>query len=415
MVRLWILLLAVVVWVGVARAATIVLKDGFIVEGEIIAETSSTIRVKTRFDVRTIKRRYIDKIYDADPDSAAASGATAEFDALPENVRSLLNARADYTLGKYERVLERLERFADRPADAPNQSEILWLIIESHERLAQWDTAKEMIEAIKEDGSYQDQLRAKAHLSIFADNPQYDLRVVGPEPDMTSSRGGGGSSLLPNKVRARYFLSPELVNQAKEPNALADVTIMTKALEEYCDLLLRHEKTSVQAFERKLNLRATLDAVRELPKGADKAVVLQTMPYYEALLKTEKSIYKAQAVLPGYADAFALNLVRAEANHVINVLGVLFDEALQQSPYDLVLQTDPRTGRLTAEARRQWQQSCDEFLDRTATTVTLGRYLREKISVYPKELSVLREILADLFERLTQLRQSVARRRDRAD
>ncbi len=392
--RLCTLLLAAAMWVGTVQAATIVLKDGSIVEGDILNETSTTLRVKTLFDVRSIKRRDIDKIFDADADTALSPGATAEFDALPAHVRALLNARADYKLAKYERVLERLDGLVDRPADAGDQSAILWLIIESHERLAHWDTAEELLEKAKEEGSYWDQIRAKAHLAIFKDNPRHDLRVVG-------------------KVFARNFLPQTLVRRSREADSLADVRLTTEALSEYCDQMLRHEKTSIQAMEDRMNLRATLEAIRELPKGVNMSLLLQSMPYYDDLLKAEKSIYKAQAVLPGYADAFVLNLVRAEAQHLFDVLGALFTEAMEETPYDLNLTRNPRTGMLSPDARREWQDACDLFLERTAVLVTVGKYLKEKTSGYPKELSTLRKLLDDLFERLTQMRQSVARRRNR--
>ena len=398
MTRLYMLMLAVAIGVGLSQsdAATIILKDGSIIEGEILIETSSTIRIKTLFDVRSIKRRDIDKVFGADLDSGDSGGATAEFDALPEGVKALLNARADYKLGRYERVLERLDGLIDRPADAVNQSEILWLAIESYERLARWSEVDDLLKRAKEKGTYRDQLRAKAHLAIFKSNPKRDLRVVG-------------------KSFARNFLPKQLVPRSREADSLSDIGLMRWALSEYCDQMLRNEKTSIQAMEERMDERVTLKAVKELPKGARGSNLLQSMPYYDDLRKVEKSIYKAQAVLPGYADAFVLDMVRAEAQHLTDVLFALFDEALEDSPYTLDLQKDPRTGKLSADARRTWQEACDRFLERTATLVSLDKYLREKTSGYPKELSYLRKLLLDLSERLNQMRQSVARRRNRAN
>lgn len=378
-----------------AQASTIILKDGTVIEGRIVIETSTTMRVKTAFDERTIKKRDIDKVFELEP-SAGPGGSTAEFDALPDHVRSLFNARADYRLGRFQAVLDRLKPYLDRPPTAANQSDILWLVIESHERLAQWDQAKSIMEKLRKEGAYTDQVRADAHLAIFKANPRYDLRVVG-------------------EVFARNFLPEDLVDAAREPHALADERIMRAALAQYCDQMLRSEKTSIKAFEEKLDLRVTLEAIRELPRDIDTSIIVQSMPYYNDLLKVEKSIHKAQAVLPGYADAFVLDLVRAETNHLTNALWLLFGEGLSASPYELTLQRDPRTGRLAPDARRAWQEACDNFLAITAPPALVGEYIREKTDAYKKELSTLRELLDDLFERLTQMRQSVARRRDRID
>ncbi|MEK7757554.1 MAG: hypothetical protein AAB385_10130, partial [Planctomycetota bacterium] len=72
MVR-WIALIATLASVAPAAAETVILKNGAFVEGEVTLQTSTTVRVKTRFGERSFSKKEIDQIIEsvdhADPDA----------------------------------------------------------------------------------------------------------------------------------------------------------------------------------------------------------------------------------------------------------------------------------------------------------------------------------------------------------
>ncbi|MCG3129837.1 MAG: hypothetical protein FLDDKLPJ_00572 [Phycisphaerae bacterium] len=384
-------LAAVLAFSPALQGAIILLKDGSMIEGRIIKElsTATTIRVRTPFEERLINRRDIDRIFD---EEAIDQTGLAKFEELPEAVRAVFNARADYRLGNYARVIERIEPFLQKEQNPVLRSEMTWLIIESKERFAKWDEVKPMLEALEKDGTPQDKLRAKAHREILEDNAEWDysLRRV-------------------DKAWSRNFLPQDMRADAQDPNALADATMMRKALEEYCSQLVRNEKYGVETLRERMNPRKTMEAVRELPPAIRADDVLKRMPYLEELKLAETSVLKAQAVLPGYADAFQLDLIRAEAEHLLfYVLGGMLEEALISSP---LYQPLPQT--LDAATREQWRQACDEWLARTKPTEIVGEYLLNKLMGYPEQMRLEYHLLRDVYDRLQEMRESIMRQRNR--
>lgn len=390
--------MACLAWVGatsMASGATLLLKDGTIVEGEIVAETSTTIRVRTPFDTRLLNRKDVDKIFRED--SEAGSTPSSGFEELPEKIQALLNARADYKLSHYKQVIDRVDPFSQKETNPVLKSEYLWLLIESQERFAKWDDVKKMCEERLANGTPQDKIRAQAHLDILKANAdwEYSLRLV---------KAPGSEK----PEWARNFLPPPMRSAAQDPNALADVQMMRKALDEYCSQMVRNEKTGAATLRDRLDPRKTLEAIKKFPPGLRSADVLERLPYYEDLKKAETTIFKAQSVEPGYADAFVLDLVRAEGDHLLRVMEPLFNEAVSTSPYNLNL---PKT--LDAASRQQWRDACDRWLASTEPLETVGEYFLNKVSAYPKEQRMVYEIIKDLCERLKEMRESVRRQRNR--
>jgi hypothetical protein len=385
-----IALIAALTSVAPAVAETVILKNGAFVEGEVTLQTSTTVRVKTRFGERSFSKKEIDQIIEsvdhADPD------AVNKFAVLPPAHRAVLNAQADYDLQQYERALSRLEPLRDYQENKAIRMKVDWLVLEINERLGRWDVAKKMLEDKKEHGTQPERTRAKAHLDILEVNPDFDLRFVG-------------------KKHARNFiLDEETRNHAKEPQSLRDATIMRLALEEYCEQLLVEDKLSVKAFADKLKLDVTYDAIK---KSAGSGDFSGSLPYLKDLKAAEETLFKAQAVLGDYGSAFELDLVRAELNHLNDVDTRFEAELLRLSPETLNPGFDPRSGQLTPDGRRQWQQRCDEFLNAVKPVTRLREYMMKRTERYPQELRDLRELLTDLGERLAQTIKSVKKARDR--
>ena len=128
----------------------------------------------------------------------------------------------------------------------------------------------------------------------------------------------------------------------------------------------------------------------------------------------ENSLYRVQAVLPGYADAYELNMVRTEAELMLEVIEQLFQRALAANPENTTPAFDQVTGRLTAAGREQWRQLCEDFRDQTDTTVQLTEYLLEKVRRYPADLRNLNVIYKERLDRLTQMRQLASKRKERS-
>lgn len=386
----WTALIAALASLAPAAAETVILKNGAFVEGEVSLQTSTTVRVKTRFGERSFSRKEIEQIIESvdhtDPD------AVNKFAELPPAHKAVLNAQADYDLKNYERALSRLEPLRDYQENKAIRMKIDWLIIEINERLARWDEAKKMLEDKKEHGTPPEKIRAKAHLDIFEANPDYDLRFVG-------------------KKNARNFiLDEETRNRAKEAQSLRDAAIMRLALEEYCEQLLVEDKQSVKAFGDKLKLDATYEAIKKASGAGDFAA---NLPYFSDLKAAENALNKAQAVLGDYGSAFELDLLRTELNHLLAV-GQRMDKDLEKvSPETLTPGFDPRSGQLTPDGRRQWQKRCDEFLTAAKPLTRLIEYMVKQTERYPRELEDVHDLLRDISERLAQNIKAVKKARDR--
>ncbi len=376
----------------VTRAETIVLKDGTFIEGKVILQTSANVRVDTRFGVRTFPRKEIDQIIESADDSGAASGKT--FAELSPVMKAVLNAQADYALLHYEKALSRLEPFKDYSENKAIRTRIDWLDIEINERLGKWDVARRLLKEKLESGMPPEKTRAKAHLDIFEANPDYDLRFVG-------------------KKHARNFLLDESVrNRAREPGALRDQEVMRAALEEYCEQLLVEDDLSVKKFAEKLDFRKTYDAVKNASGSGD---ISSHLPYINDLKKAEASLLKAQAILGDYSSAFELDLARTELNHLLSVLIRLADEALEVSPETFTPTADRASGKLTAEGRRQWQQRCDDFLEKAKPFARLLNYMAERAERYPETLRDLRKTLISVDQRLQENIRAVKKARTRTE
>lgn len=388
--RLAGLMLAVLLVGGAVQAETIVLKDGTFIEGKITLQTSTSVRVDTRFGVRTFARKEIDQIVESINDSSSASGKT--FAELPAVMKAVLNAQADYDLLHYEKALSRLEPYRDYAENKAIRMRIEWLTVEINERLGRWDVAKRLLKEKQEGGAPPEKTRAKAHLDLFEVNTDYDLRFVG-------------------KKHARNFIFDEdLRNRAREPGSLRDAEVMRAALEEYCEQLLVEDKLSVKAFADKLDERKTLEAVKNATGSGD---LSPHLPYIEDLKKAEASLLKAQAILGDYSSAFELDLARAELNHLWVVTLNLGEEALRLSPETFTPASDRASGTLTAEGRRQWQQRCDQFLDAAKPVTRLLDYMIAKTDRYPEMLRDMRTTLIDINERLKENVRAVKKARDR--
>jgi hypothetical protein len=373
-----------------ARAETIILKDGTFIEGKIILQTSASVRVETRLGVRTFSRKDIDQIVESVDD--ASSAAQKSFADLPPATKAVLNAQADYDLGNYEKALARIEPFKEFAENKAVRMRIDWLIIEINERLGRWDVAKKLLKDKQESGTAAEKTRAKAHLDIFEVNPDYDLRFVG------------------KKNTRNFILDEELRNKAKEPGALRDHEIMRRALEEYCEQLLVEDKLSVKAFADKLDVKKTVEAVKNATGTGD---IGTQLPYVADLKKAEAALAKANAILGDYSSAFELDLVRAEISHLWVVLPQLGNEALSQSPETFQPAFDRSTGLLTAEGRRQWQERCDRFLEAAKPVIRLAEYMNAKTEKFPETLRDFHKTVESLNERLKENIRAVKKARDR--
>lgn len=383
-------LLAVACAASPAAAATIILKDGAFVDGDIVVQTSTTVRIHTRFGTRTFARKEIDRIIESV--DAADANAVNTFADLPAPIKAVLNAQADYQLKHYERALSRLEPYRDDQENKAVRMGIDWLIIEIHERLGRWDAAERLLREKQERGTPAEKTRAQAHLDLFEVNPDYELRFVG-------------------ETQARNFIfDEETRNRARQPGALRDPDLMRLALEEYCEQLLVKDKLSVKAFADKLNPQETYDAVK---KAAGTGDLTNSLPYLEHLKGAEAALSKAQSILGDYGLAFELDLLRAEVNHLYVVFQRLDDEVQRVSPESFTPATDATTRQLTAEGRRQWQQRCDEFLASMRPLTRLADCMLSKVERYPQELRDLRMFLQDASERYKQVVKIVKKARDR--
>lgn len=373
-----------------AQAETIILKDGTFIDGKITLRTSTSIRLETRLGVKTFSLKDVDDILESLDDSSSTSHKS--FADLPPATKAVLNAQADYTLGNYEKALARIEPFKEFTENKAVRIRIDWLVIEINERLGRWDVAKKLLKEKQDSGTPAEKTRAQAHLDIFEVNPDYDLRFVG-------------------KKHARNFIfDEELRNKAKDPGALRDQEIMRLALEEYCEQLLVEDTLSVKAVAEKLDIKTTLDAVKNASGSGD---IGMQLPYVADLKKAEAALVKAKAILGDYSSAFELDLVRIEFNHLIPVFNQLYSEAFALTPETFQPPFDRATGLLTAQGRRQWQERCDQFLDAVSPLVRLGDYMEAKVERFPDTLRDLHKLATGLNERLKENVRAVKKARSR--
>src|SRR5437773_1063856 len=50
---------------GMARGETVVLKNGSFVEGQVVLQTATSLRVKTRFGTRTFSKKDVDQVMES--------------------------------------------------------------------------------------------------------------------------------------------------------------------------------------------------------------------------------------------------------------------------------------------------------------------------------------------------------------
>ncbi len=377
---------------GPVRAETVILKDGTFIEGKIIkkASTSTSVRIDTRMGLRTYSRKDIEQIIESDDDSS--SDSKKSFAEYPPATRAVLNARTEYDLGNYEKALARIEPFKDYNESKAVRIGMDWLTIDINERLGHWDVARKLLKEKLDSGSPVEKSRAKAHLDLFDANPKYELQFVG-------------------KKNARNFLTSEaLLNKAREPGALKDPEIMRRGLEEYCEQLLNEDALSVKSFAEKLDVKKTLEAVKNATGNGDIGVQL---PYMADLKKAETSLAKAKAILGDYSSAYELDLARAEINHLLVVGNQLATEAISQSPENFQPPYDRATGNLTGDGRRQWQERCDRFLDAAKPVVRLLDYMEAKTERFPDTLRDLHRIVVDFNNRIKENVRAVKKAKDR--
>ena len=390
MVRWFVVL--VTAWAGLvslARAETVILKDGTFVEGKIVLETSRSIRIDSRFGTRTFLKKDIDQIIETiDP----ADAQTDRFDQLPEALKAVLNARAEYKLKQYDRALSRIEPFFDYSQDKAIRIQIDWLRIELNERLGRWELVKKLLTEKLEQGTPREMTRAQAHLDILNANPNFDLRYVG------------------ERHMRNFLRTDHLRERAREDASLRDAEVMEAALEEYCEQLLDKDELSVKAFSDVLDFQTTFDALSEV---SGRGGLENHLPYLEELKKAEASLYKAQSILGDYGAAFELDLIRTELEHLLVVGYRMLIELIEASPEQFDPPVDPTTGRLTPDGRREWRRLSDEFIEKARPLQRLLEYMRDKAERYPRDLKQLQDIVIDFQERIDQWVKAVKRGRSR--
>jgi hypothetical protein len=384
-----------VIWAAICLCSTalakdkLVLKDGRQIEGTILKEDHRKIIIMTPRGKKVYRRTRISEVVRGDEDES--KGIVGEdYFALDPGARELRNARAEYVLGRYEAIVTRLTPLLDNDHTGLEQIEARWLIIDSHERLAQFDRAEKLLKEIKKEGDETNRLRAQAHLDLFEQNPGYKLERV-------------------NNKLARKFLPRELYLKGKQPDALADKELMREALEEYADQILSNEKVSVRALRESLDMEATLEALREMPRAGR---LEKYLPYYEELRKVEESMLRAQAILPAYVDSYMLDLVRTEADHLFQAVESLFNEVFENYPENSSYAFDPANGKLTKAGREQWRENCEEFLEQSKPLTAVAEYLAKKVGRYPRKLRRLDRALDDILNRLQRTREAISRKKD---
>lgn len=378
---------------------TIVLKDGTIVEGDILRESTRFVKIKTRFGDKSYKRNKIEKIIKENREGSAvfSINSVRNYSELTDLAQTLKNADALYELGRFDEIPPLIEPLLGKGTEF-DDSRIKWLLIENFERKGDWTKVDEMLDEMSESKLESDKIRAKAHKDIFEENPERNLRKVGG-------------------VRTKEFMERDMRNKAKERNSLQDREIMRAALMEYLNQIVRNDKISVGAFSDSLDPEETYRAIIEVIQDKDdpdrRLIVEETLPYLELMHKTEQSIYKAQAILPGYASGFELDLVRTEVVHLEQVYRNLIAMLSGAYPDNRNFSFGGDDGRLTADQREQWRDACDEFLDLSRPMTKLIEYLLKRARGFPEKLTPFIKQWEDTLERVKQMEQNTNRNRDR--
>ena len=391
MIRTLSILLAFCLATTVLAQDKVILRSGREIEGKILKEDQRKIVIMTAAGKKVYSLTRVREVIRAEREESGR-GRVEEFFSLSPLARQLRNARAEYMLGRYRSVADRLTPVIEEESKDDPRTEARWLLIESHQRLAQFDQAEKLLRQIKKEGDRANRLRAQAHLDIFEQNPGYKLERV-------------------NNKLARKFLLPrhrELYLKGKEPNALADKVLMRKALEEYANQIMDNEKVSLSAFEESLDMEDTLEALREMPTAGR---LEKYLPYHEDLRRVEESLARAQAILPGYADGYILDLVRTEADHLYQAVEILFNEVFQNYPENESYQSEAN-GKLTKEGRERWRENCEEFLEQSKPLTLVADYLVKKVGRYPRKLRRLDKALGDILNRLQRTREAISRKKD---
>ena len=273
---IWIVVIAGLVLIGAAMPAwadTIVLKNGMIVEGTIARESAKYVVVKTKHGRKSFRRSDIDRIVkESDEGSAVEAIRTIKnFDDLSEIARELKNAEALYDLGRFDDIPARVEPWLGKGTKFDDMR-IRWMLIETYERQAKWNKVERLLKQTLEDGREPDKIRAKAHLDIFKQNPGHTLRKI--------------EVVKGKRKRATEFLSREMRNLGKKPNALQDRKMMEAALVEYVDQILQQEDVSVESFKENLDVDETFAIIQKAIDAGSRNVV-RTLPYTDDLRKVE--------------------------------------------------------------------------------------------------------------------------------
>jgi hypothetical protein len=369
---------------------TVILKSGGFVEGDVTLETSRSVHVMTRFGKRVFNKSEIEEIVKSTPSGGALPAE--DFAVLPPALRAVRNARAEYALEQYAAALARIEPHRDYVERPAVRRQIDWLLIEIYERLGRWDEARKLLEEKKADGTQSERLRAETHLAIFDANPDYSLRFLGDVP-----------------VR-NFILDQQLLDRAKQPDALKDRKVMNAALERSCEKFLLEGDFSVRRFAQSLDLEKTYQACLKLPRAGH---VEKHLPYMENLKKAEASLTRAQAILEDYADAYAMDLARTELTHLATVALRMWENAEEVELGDFAPPADPRTGALTPEGREQWRQRCDDYVARLEPLSRLLAYMLERVDYYPDAMRQMRNLLEVYHQRVDNSIKSVKRSRNR--
>jgi hypothetical protein len=271
---------------------------------------------------------------------------------------------------------------------------IRWMLIETYERQGKWETVEELLSKTLEDGREPDKLRAQAHLDIFKENPSHTLRKIGGR-------------------RTAEFLSREMRKRGKLVGALQARDMMKAALLEYLDQILRSENVSAEVFRESLDVQETVRAIeKEIEKQSRN--VVRALPYVEDLRKVEASLYRADAILPGYVVGYELDVVRTETHHLDEVIRELINTLSAADPNLKSVGADEH-GRLTKEGREQWREACDDFIKVTRPVIQLIEHLLIRVRPYPVEMRNSIKEWEDVLERIKQMRQNAERSKGRTN
>lgn len=375
------------------RADIIVQTDGTLIEGKIIDQGQRYVKIETRNGVQRIRRNKIERVIQESAEGSAmlAIQQMPYFDRLPDIAQELKNAQALYDLERYDKIPDRVLPLVGKGTQF-DEMRIRWLLIEAYERMGEWKEADRLLRQTLEDGREPDRMRAQAHLDIFDENPGYTLRYV-------------------NGVRTAKFLDRAMRDEGKNPNALQSRKMMEAGLTEFVEQILRDEEVSTAALQERMELEETLEVIQEAI-DRDARHVPRVLPYLDDLRKVETSIYKANAILPGFAIGYDIELVRVEAAHLDQVIRRLVQIVSDAYPGRRDFPVDRETGRLTPDGREQRREACDSFLQISRPTVELIEYLLTRVRPYPKEMRRFIKEYEDTLERIEQMRQNTVRSRN---